>query len=136
MKRGSFIRIFLFIIAGFILLDLPEAKAQDIVNGVTILTDKNFDKTIKKDIVLIDFWAIWCGPCRIQSPIIDEIAAEIGKKALICKMDVDKNAKTPDRFNVRYIPTILIFRDGELVKTLTGVQEKQTLLDAINEVAK
>jgi thioredoxin 1 len=117
-------------------MTISAAKAQDIVNGVTILTDKNFDKTIKKDIVLIDFWAIWCGPCRIQSPIIDEIAAEIGQKALICKMDVDKNGKTPDRFNVRYIPTILIFRDGVLIQRLTGVQEKQTLLDAINEVAK
>ncbi|MEI6764266.1 MAG: thioredoxin [Bacteroidota bacterium] len=117
-------------------MNIAEVKAQDIVNGVTILADKNFDKTIKKDIVLVDFWATWCGPCRLQSPIIDQIAEEIGQKALICKMDVDENGKTANRFNVQYIPTILIFRDGVLIKRFTGAQEKQTLLDAIDEVAK
>jgi len=107
---------------------------QDISNGVLILTDKNFDKTIKKGIVLVDFWAIWCGPCRIMSPILEEIALEIGNKAKIAKMDVDKNKVTSYKYDIKYLPTIIIFKNGVVAERFVGTQSKETILEAINKV--
>lgn len=96
------------------------------------LTDTNFSKTIKNGVTVVDFWATWCGPCRIQGPIIDDVAKEIGKKATIAKLDVDKNRATSSKYNVRNIPTIIIFKNGVPVKRLIGVQQKQTLINVIN----
>ena len=98
----------------------------------THLTDAEFSKTIKQGITVVDFWATWCGPCRIQGPIIDKVAADIGDKAVIAKLDVDKNKLTASKYNVRSIPTIIIFKNGIPVKRFVGVQQKQTLLNAIN----
>lgn len=96
-----------------------------------VLTDEAFDKTISKGVTLVDFWAVWCGPCRIQGPIVDKVAGEIGSKAKICKLDVDNNRSTANKFSIRSIPTILIFKDGKVVKTFVGVQSKETLLAAV-----
>ncbi|HOY30867.1 MAG TPA: thioredoxin [Bacteroidales bacterium] len=107
---------------------------QNVSNGVYILTDENFDKTIKNGVVLVDFWATWCGPCRILAPIIEEIASEIGKKAIIAKMDVDKNKITSYKYNIQYLPTIIIFSNGKPVSRFVGLQNKETLVNAINNV--
>jgi thioredoxin 1 len=101
---------------------------------VLIITDQNFDKTIKKGITMVDFWAVWCGPCRRQGPIVEEIANEIGKKIKIGKLDVDNNKVTSNAFNVRNIPTLIIFKDGKEVKRLVGLQDKQTLLNELNAI--
>jgi thioredoxin 1 len=116
----------------FIFLASGNVKAQKIVDNVYQLTDKDFDKYTKSGIVLVDFWAVWCGPCRIQGPIVDEIAQEIGQKAIIAKLDVDAARITSSRFNIKYIPTIIIFNNGSPAIRLTGVQNKQALLDTIN----
>ncbi len=102
---------------------------------VLILTDGDFDKTIKKDITMVDFWATWCGPCRRQGPIVDEIANENSdKKVKIYKMDVDKNKETSNKFGIHSIPTIIIFKDGKEIKRLVGLQDKMTLVNALKEV--
>lgn len=106
--------------------------SQDISNNVYILTDENFDKTIKEGVVLVDFWAVWCGPCRILSPIIEEIASETGKKAKIAKMDVDKNKITSFKYNIQYLPTVIIFKNGVPEYRFVGLQDKETLVNAIN----
>jgi thioredoxin 1 len=107
-------------------------SSQNISNNVYILTDDNFDKTIKEGVVLVDFWATWCGPCRILSPIVEEIASETGKKAKIAKMDVDKNKITSYKYNIQYLPTVIIFKDGVSKYRFVGLQTKETLVNAIN----
>lgn len=111
-----------------------STKKQNSSEGVLILTDKNFEKTIKKGIVLVDFWAVWCGPCRVLAPIIEEIASEIGKKAVIAKMDTDKNKVTSLKYDIRYLPTIIIFKDGVPAQRFVGTQSKETLINAINQL--
>lgn len=103
---------------------------------VLIISDQIFEKTISKGVVLIDFWATWCGPCRIQGPIIEEIAKEMKGNVTICKMDIDKNPSTPTRFKVEYIPTIIIFKDGKMIETFTGLTNKETILASLNKAMK
>lgn len=96
------------------------------------LNDQNFNSVIQRGVSLVDFWAPWCAPCRIQGPIVNELADEMHDKANICKMDVDQNKKTAGKFSIRSIPTILIFKDGKIVKQLVGVKPKNTLIKEIN----
>lgn len=101
------------------------------------ITDANFDEmVIKSDIpVLLDFWAPWCGPCRAVGPIIDELATEYEGKVRIVKMNVDENPTTPSRFQVRAIPTLIIFKNGEAVEQITGAVTKATLKDMLAQKA-
>jgi len=98
------------------------------------LDGSNFSKTIAKGVVLVDFWAPWCGPCRVQIPIIEELAKEIGSNAVITKLNVDNNRSIAQQFNIRSIPTLLLFKDGKVVRTFRGVTQKDTLIAAINEL--
>lgn len=92
------------------------------------ITDANFDKTISKGVTLIDFWAPWCAPCRIQGPIINDLANEMAGKANIGKLDVDQNKRVAAKLGIRNIPTIYIFKNGEIVKQFVGVKPKLTLV--------
>jgi thioredoxin 1 len=103
---------------------------------VLIISDQIFEKTISKGIVLVDFWATWCGPCRIQGPIVEDIAKEMKGKVTVCKMDIDKNPSTPSRFKIEYIPTIIIFKDGKMIETFTGLNSKATLIASLNKAMK
>ena len=98
---------------------------------VVDLTDAIFEQAIAEGITLVDFWAVWCPPCRIQNPIIEQVALEIGDKAKIAKVDVDHNPLSAGTYRVQNIPTLIIFKDGQPVQRFVGVQQKQTLLAAI-----
>ncbi len=100
--------------------------------NVKVLTDENFQATIKNGVSLVDFWAAWCGPCRVQGPIVDEIADEMADKANICKLNIDQHKKTAGKLGIQSIPTILIFKDGKMVQKFVGVKPKSVLLKAIN----
>ena len=93
------------------------------------LTDSNFeDEIIKSDIpAIVDFWAEWCGPCKMVGPTIEALAKEYAGKVKVGKMDVDTNPQTPSKFGIRNIPTIIFFKDGKVVNTIIGAQTKNTL---------
>lgn len=97
------------------------------------LTDTDFDNTIEKGVTLVDFYADWCGPCRMIAPIMEELADEYAGKAVIAKVDVDNSQNTASKYNVTSIPTVIMFVDGQEVKRVVGVRDKATfraLLDA------
>ncbi|MBZ9778923.1 thioredoxin [Psychroflexus sp. CAK8W] len=100
------------------------------------VTDKDFqEKVLQSDKpVLVDFWAAWCGPCRMVGPIIDELSSEYEGKAVVAKMDVDQNQEFAAKYGVRNIPTVLLFKDGEMVNRQVGVAQKHTYKEAIENL--
>jgi len=98
---------------------------------ITEVSDSDFENSIKNGVVLVDFWAPWCGPCRMLSPIIDELAAELDGKVKVLKCNVDDNQATPSKFNIMGVPTLIIFKDGKLVAQRSGMAPKKIILEWI-----
>ena len=98
---------------------------------LVILTDATFKKQVAKGVSLVDFWAEWCTPCKIQGPVVSEIAEEISDRAKICKLDVQHNQRTATELGIRNIPTIIIFKDGKPFKKFVGVKTKSVLMKAL-----
>ena len=96
------------------------------------ITDSNFNDVVNNGVVLVDFWAEWCGPCRMIAPMIEELASEYDGKATIGKLDVDNNQESSVKFGVRSIPTLLIFKDGEIVDRHVGAVGKDILAKSID----
>ena len=98
-------------------------------DAILEITDANFDQEVLKSAqpVMIDFWAVWCGPCRALAPVVDEVAKSYHGKIKVGKMDVDKNTATPQRYGVRGIPTLLIFKDGQVAAQQVGAAPKSVL---------
>ncbi|RQD68480.1 thioredoxin [Campylobacter hepaticus] len=97
------------------------------------LTSDNFDQA-KEGVSLVDFWAPWCGPCRMLSPVIDELANDFDGKAKICKVNTDEQGDLAAQFGVRSIPTLIFFKNGEVVDQLVGAQSKQAISDKLNSL--
>ena len=96
------------------------------------ITDATFEAETKDGLVLIDFWATWCGPCRMQAPILEKLSAEIPEDELkIVKIDVDENPNTARQFGIMSIPTLVVMKNGKIVQRVSGVRSKNTILEML-----
>ena len=102
---------------------------------IQTLTDNNFEQSITASTkpVLVDFWADWCGPCRRLAPTVDELATDYDGRVVVAKMNVDENPATPMRFSIRGIPTLLLFKGGQIVEQIVGLADKDTLKKMIEK---
>jgi thioredoxin 1 len=98
------------------------------------LNSTNFDATVNEGVSLVDFWAPWCGPCRMIAPVIEELAESFEGKANICKVNTDEEQDIATKYGIRSIPTILFFKDGEIVDQMVGAASKQAFEEKINSL--
>ncbi len=138
LQEAEFGNIFTIVLAGlvigFIFYNFLKSKKRMNAppsENVKILTDENFKTTINSGVTLVDFWAPWCAPCRVQGPIIDDLADELGDKANISKLDIDNNKKTAQMLGIQSIPTLMLFKNGKVVQKFVGVKPKGQLLKAV-----
>lgn len=114
---------------------MKKKRRSDMGNTFEV-TDDTFDSEIVNSTIpaVVDFWATWCGPCKMIGPVVEELAGEYKGKVKIAKMDVDNNRKTPARFGIRNIPTLIFFKGGEVVNTVVGAQSKTSLEEQIKKL--
>jgi thioredoxin 1 len=105
--------------------------------ATSTVSDASFDTDVLSadELVLVDFWAEWCGPCKQIAPTLEEIASEMGGKVKIAKLNIDENPQVPSKYGVRAIPTLMLFKNGEVAGTQVGVQPKSRLVDWIKQAS-
>src|SRR5690625_2641151 len=108
---------------------------EELKMAIINVTDQDFEKETAEGLVLADFWAPWCGPCKMIAPVLEELDAEMNDKVQIVKLDVDENQETAGKFGVMSIPTLLLFKDGNVVDQVVGFQPKEALVELINKHA-
>ena len=99
--------------------------------GIVELDSTNYDEAVKSGVALVDFWAPWCGPCKMQTPILEKVAAAVGGKAVIAKVNVDENPELAAKYGIRSIPTLILLKDGENKQQMIGLQQEAALVSAI-----
>jgi len=128
------------IILGFLIINVYARlkmknlpKVADHANILT-LTDKNFQQQTKNKVVLVDFWAEWCAPCKMMAPVLNEVADELNGNSHVGKLNIEQYQSMAQQFNVRSIPTLILFKNGKEVKRFVGIKQKDFLLKEIQSV--
>ncbi|EOA9086295.1 thioredoxin [Staphylococcus aureus] len=101
--------------------------------AIVKVTDADFDSKVESGVQLVDFWATWCGPCKMITPVLEELAADYEGKADILKLDVDENPSTAAKYEVMSIPTLIVFKDGQPVDKVVGFQPKENLAEVLDK---
>ena len=109
-------------------------NTQTVAHGVLELGVADFDSAIEHGVMLVDFWAPWCGPCRMQTPVLEQVNSRLAGRAQVAKVNVDDHPELASRFEISGIPTLLLFKDGRLVRQFVGVQSAAMLLTALESV--
>ena len=130
-KSAQLLFIFLIVLSS---ISCNRSGGSD--ENILTLTSDNFDQTISKGVVLVDFWATWCKPCKLQGPIVAEIATEYKGKLTVGKIDIDQNQDLATSYNIQSIPTLIIFVEGKEVETFVGLQSKSALQEILNKYVK
>jgi thioredoxin 1 len=135
MKQKIY-QISLWLLSALVLAGCGEKGASSRVNPstpskVVTLHTTDFDSQIAKGVVLVDFWAPWCGPCRTQGPIVEDVADQLQGKAIVAKVNVDEEQAVAEKFKIQGIPTLIVFKDGKPAKQFVGVNDAATLISAI-----
>jgi len=126
-------RALLSIVCFSLLFSLDSCKNSESNKNILTLTTDNFASEISKGVVMVDFWATWCMPCKAMAPVIEEIANQTIGKVKVAKVDIDKNGPLANHYGIQAIPTIIIFKDGMPVDTLVGIQSKAALVNALSK---
>jgi thioredoxin 1 len=113
------------------MINIANIIKEDIFMGAIELTKETFQNHVQTGVTLVDFWAPWCGPCKVQLPIVEELGGEMKGQATIAKVNVDEEHELTSQFGIRSIPTLLLFKDGKVVDTMVGVNQKDVLKEKI-----
>src|SRR3990167_11137565 len=113
----------------------PKPRNEELFMSTVTVTDESFDKDVLQASgpVLVDFWAEWCGPCKQIAPALEQIASELGGQITVAKLNIEDSPTTPSRYGVRGIPTMMLFRDGQMASMKVGAMPKQKILDWLSE---
>ncbi|NLL28423.1 MAG: thioredoxin [Bacteroidales bacterium] len=134
--KNKLLLITVFALFSFINIQSISAQNKSNKEKIITLTSENFDKNIKKGVVLVDFWATWCRPCLMQNPILEKLADTLKNKISIGKLDIDKNKDIAKRYGISRIPTTIIFVDGKAIDKELGVQSIDMLLRRLSPYIK
>jgi thioredoxin 1 len=121
----------MFVLARIRLKNTPLVADND---KIVTLTDKNFQFQTKNKLILIDFWAAWCAPCRMMAPVLNDVASELPSDKFIGKVDIEKFQSLAQKFGVKSIPTLILLKDGKEINRFVGIKNKNYLLDQLNKV--
>jgi thioredoxin 1 len=128
---GSFAALVIY--SRFKMKNIPSVANH---NAIMELTDKNFQFQTKDKIVLVDFWASWCAPCRMMAPVLNDVAGELTENTYVGKVDVEENQSLAQRYQVRSIPTMILFKNGKEVSRFVGIKSKEFLVQQIKSLKK
>jgi thioredoxin 1 len=129
MKKATFFTL----IISSLLLNLVSCKSGSSDKNIITFTTDNFRNETAEGIVLVDFWASWCMPCKAMAPVVEEIASQTKGKVKVGKVDIDANGSLANQFWIKAIPTIIIFKDGQAVEKLVGIQSRSALINALSK---
>jgi thioredoxin 1 len=121
----------LYVVARIKMKNIPVVEDSD---KILTLTDKNFQHQTKNKLVLVDFWAVWCAPCRMMAPVLNDVAAELTGNSHVGKVNIEQFQSLAQKFQVRSIPTLILFNNGKEINRFVGVKNKEFLLQQINKI--